>query len=302
VAYDNYQLVEGLGTGWGYACVIATPDKKILFDTGADSPTLISNMEGLDIEPDSMEIVVLSHAHLDHVGGLDGFLQRKGHVTVYIPSSFPNSVRDVITARGEEYEDVTDATEISAGFHTTGEMGGAIIEQSVVLDTPVGSVVITGCAHPGIVSIVARAKEMLPGKEVHFVMGGFHLLSASDSQLTSIIGAFRDLGVQKVAPSHCSGDRCQQLFKEEYGIHYIESGVGHTTIYSRTRPTLTRVGSTLSLSWEPFDTGAYAVQFRDDLLSGKWRNAPGTWPITDTIWTEPDISQVDKRYYRIVSR
>ncbi len=57
-----------------------------------------------------------------------------------------------------------------------------------------------------------------------------------------------------------------------------------------------------SLTWEPFDTGAYAVQSRDDLRVGKWRNAPGAWPITDTTWTDEDISLIRIRYYRIISR
>lgn len=105
-------------------------------------------------------------------------------------------------------------------------MGTWIKEQSLVLNTEKGLVVITGCAHPGVVNIAKKAKQILPDKNIYLVMGGFHLSGASDSELRSIIKGFRDIGVQKVAPSHCSGDRCRELFKEEYKQDYIESGVG----------------------------------------------------------------------------
>ena len=63
-------------------------------------------------------------------------------------------------------------------------------------------------------------------ENIYLVLGGFHLSGAGDSELRSIVNNFRKLGVQKVAPCHCSGDRCRELFKEEYGDDFIENGVG----------------------------------------------------------------------------
>jgi len=105
-------------------------------------------------------------------------------------------------------------------------MGISIKEQSLVLNTKEGLVVITGCAHPGVVNIAEKARQILPDKSIYLVMGGFHLSGASDSQLKTIIKGFRDLGVQRVAPSHCSGDRCRELFREEYKENYVEGGAG----------------------------------------------------------------------------
>ncbi len=105
----------------------------------------------------------------------------------------------------------------------------ARFEQFLVLETPKGLVVITGCAHPGIVQIVQKAKEMLE-KDVYFVIGGFHLLNDSDSQVRSKIGQFRSMGVQKVGASHCTGDRAIALFEQEYGNDFVPSGVGQLTI------------------------------------------------------------------------
>ena len=228
--YDNYRVDPNLTTSWGFGCVIRTPDKNILFDTGGDSSILLSNMEKMKIDPNDINIVVISHIHGDHVGGLNGFLERNRDVKVYIPSSFPNSIREKIKSYGAEYQDVKGSMQISNRIWTTGEMGTWIKEQSLVLDTEKGLVVITGCAHPGVVNIAKKTKQILPHKNIYIVMGGFHLSGASDSKLRSIIKGFRDIGVQKVAPSHCSGDRCRELFKEEYKEDYVESGVGKIII------------------------------------------------------------------------
>ena len=226
ILYDNYEHGPDLQTDWGFSCLIEGLEKTILFDTGGNNSVLLSNMEKLSIEPGEIDVVVISHIHGDHVGGLEGFLQRNGRVKVYIPASFPNSWREKITSYGAEYQDVANTMKISENSYTTGEMGTWLKEQSLILHTQQGLIVITGCAHPGIVKIIQRAKQIIPDTPVYLVMGGFHLSGASDSELKSIIKGFRDLGVLKVAPSHCSGDRCRKLFEEEYKEDFIMSGVG----------------------------------------------------------------------------
>jgi len=228
--YDNYQVNPELETGWGFSCLVRQSSESeggfsILFDTGADSPTLLSNMEKLGIKPDEIDIVVLSHIHGDHIGGLTGFLGKNKNVKIYIPASFPDSIREGIESHEAEYQDVKESVQISETVFSTGELGTWVKEQSLIIDTEKGIIVITGCAHPGIVNIVERAKELLQ-KEVYLVLGGFHLSGASDPELKSIINNFRKIGVQKVAPCHCSGDRCRQLFGEGYKENFIENGVG----------------------------------------------------------------------------
>lgn len=63
-------------------------------------------------------------------------------------------------------------------------------------------------------------------------MGGFHLSSSLLSELSGIIQGFREMGVYKVAPSHCSGDKCRELFEKEYQEDYIHSGVGMEIVLS----------------------------------------------------------------------
>jgi len=223
--YDNNQYDPKLKTGWGFSCLVKFEDENVLFDTGADSPTLLSNMEKLGIDPQEIEIVVLSHIHGDHVNGLWGLLERNGEVKVYIPDSFPDSFREKIKSYGASYQNVKGPTQIREGVYSTGELGIFIKEQALVVKTEKGLVVLTGCAHPGVVNMVRKAKEFV-GDEVCLVMGGFHLGGTPDSEIEEIIKDFQQLGIDKVAPCHCSGDRARQLFQTRFGENYLENGVG----------------------------------------------------------------------------
>jgi 7,8-dihydropterin-6-yl-methyl-4-(beta-D-ribofuranosyl)aminobenzene 5'-phosphate synthase len=94
-----------------------------------------------------------------------------------------------------------------------------------MISTDKGTVVITGCAHPGIVNILKTAKDILEDK-IQLVMGGFHLGAMSKPKLEEIITSFRKLGVERVGPCHCSGDLARRMFKQEYGNGYMNVGVG----------------------------------------------------------------------------
>ncbi|MBC8218447.1 MAG: hypothetical protein H8E73_08285 [Planctomycetes bacterium] len=233
VLYDNYTLTEGCTTDWGFSCFIKGMEKCILFDAGAYGNILLGNMDKLGISAQDAELMVISHNHGDHTGnwqtngGVFSFLARNSNILAYLPSSVPSGPIQTIKATGATTQIVNAQMQLCDGVHLTGLMGG--IEQSMVLDTPKGLVVITGCAHPGIVSIIQKAKQMLD-KDIYFVFGGFHLLNDSDSQVMSKIGQFKSLGVQKVGASHCTGDRAIELFSQEYGKDFVPIGVGKLTI------------------------------------------------------------------------
>jgi len=224
--YDNYLAAPGLKTGWGFSCLVKAGKKNILFDTGADFETLFYNMERMGIDIKRVDSVFLSHVHGDHTGGLKGVLKKSENLTVYIPDSFPDSIRELIKSFGGEYVNVKEPAEISEEIFSTGELGDLIKEQSLILNSEKGLIIITGCAHPGILNTIEKAKEMFPEEKIYLVLGGFHLTGASDYRLNSIIDRFKELEVQKVAPCHCSGDRCRELFKKEYKENFIENGVG----------------------------------------------------------------------------
>ena len=225
IVYDNYPYDRRLQSDWGFSCLVILRERALLFDTGGDGDLLLENMKKLGIDPKRISTVFLSHIHGDHVGGLPAFLRQNRKVTVYVPGSFPARLKEEIRYSGATLEEVRQAAEVFPGVFTTGELDGGIKEQSLVLRSPRGLVVITGCAHPGIVNVVRKAKEI--GKDrIYLVLGGFHLGGADPSSIGEVIEIFLKLGVEKVAPCHCSGDRARKLFEKHFGSSYIPSGVG----------------------------------------------------------------------------
>ncbi|OQX84686.1 MAG: hypothetical protein B6D55_08565 [Candidatus Omnitrophica bacterium 4484_70.2] len=218
--YDNYQVDKRLETAWGFATLIKTPCELILFDTGGDSEILLSNMKKLGINPASIKKVVISHIHGDHVGGLESFLEKNNDVTVFIPKSFPQSIKNMIVQKGAKFIKVSASRKISDFIYTTGKLPDPPEEQSLIIVSKKGLIVITGCAHPGIVNIVKKVKKLMKKDKIYLVVGGFH------HPPISCVKEFRKLQVEKVAPSHCTGDLVREAFRREYKENFIEYGVG----------------------------------------------------------------------------
>ncbi len=225
VVYDNNPYKEGLETAWGFSCLITGSEKTILFDTGADGSSLLGNMEKLAIEPDSIDTVVLSHIHGDHTGGLHSFLEKNREVTVYLPKSFPKRFKDNAASCGAKIVEVEQSLKVCENVYSTGLLGGWIKEQSLIIRTNKGLIIITACAHPGIVKIINTAKDLLKDDTL-LVMGGFHLEWASKAKTEKIISAFRQLGLRYVGPCHGSGDKAKSLFEKHFGKNYINIGAG----------------------------------------------------------------------------
>jgi 7,8-dihydropterin-6-yl-methyl-4-(beta-D-ribofuranosyl)aminobenzene 5'-phosphate synthase len=225
VIYDNNPYKQGLETAWGFSALITGPEKTILFDTGGDGSILLGNMKKLAIEPNNIDTVVLSHIHGDHTGGLSSFLEKNPDVTVYLPESFPKKFKDNVLSFHSRIVEIGQSLKICENVYSSGQLGKLIKEQSLIVRTDKGLIVITGCAHPGIVKIVNKAKDLLES-DILLVMGGFHLEWATKGKTEKIISAFKQMGVQYVGPSHCSGDRARSLFEQRFGENYINLGAG----------------------------------------------------------------------------
>jgi len=225
VLYDNYSYEERLHTSWGFSCLVEMAEKTILFDTGAKDNKIIDNMNALNISPEIIDEVVISHDHWDHTGGLEAVLQKNPNVTVYLLESFSVDTKRVVKSAKAKLVEVADSFEILPRVYTTGEIEGSVNEQTLILKTVKGLIIISGCAHPGIVKMIKESRK-IAGGDVLFVIGGFHLMQHSKAAIEMIIEQFKDIGVQYVAATHCTGDSAIAMFKKAYGEKYIQAGVG----------------------------------------------------------------------------
>jgi len=254
ILYNNVPYDRNLTTAWGFSCLIEGLEKTILFDTGGDGRILLSNMEKLKVDPQKIDVVIISHIHWDHRGGLLSFLDKNNKealpqsgknlvnraplvegasearphnkVTVYLPVSLPQDFKEKARRRGAKVISVHNPVKICENVYSTGELGTWVKEQSLVIDTPKGLMVVTGCAHPGVVNIVRNAQELLKKERVYLVLGGFHLLAYSEPQVKRIIKNLKAIGVKKVGPSHCTGGRPIELFRKAWGEDFFDLGCG----------------------------------------------------------------------------
>jgi 7,8-dihydropterin-6-yl-methyl-4-(beta-D-ribofuranosyl)aminobenzene 5'-phosphate synthase len=227
VLFDNRPFAKGLEASWGYSCLIRGTQRTILFDTGGDGRILMSNMSKMGIDPSLVDVVFLSHKHWDHSGGLKSVLDVKDKPSVFIPASCPDGFKGEIDLGGGKVVEVDRPQALCSRVWSSGQMGGNLAEQSLVIDTDYGSVVLTGCAHPGIVEIIKRIHR-IGQSDIALLMGGFHLRDSAQGEVRRIIRHLRRMWVLRVAPSHCTGDDAIATFRREYGPDFLETGVGST--------------------------------------------------------------------------
>ena len=188
ILYDN-EAKQGFRKGWGFSCLIELNNAKILFDTG-DGPDFLFNLQKFNITPQEITYCILSHPHNDHIGGLGHLLQVNSELRVIVPSFFPVKLKMQIMSSCQMhetfgYEQIMDDLYVDTALNH-------LYEQFCVIKLDQGLLIITGCAHPGLDSIIQQVKGYnLP---LFGVIGGFH--------------GFRKFGVLKelqfVVPGHCT--------------------------------------------------------------------------------------------------
>ena len=164
IIYDNEVTKEGLKADWGFSALIETESASpILFDTGANGSILLHNMKELNINPADIGIIVISHSHWDHTGGIPEILKENKTAELYIPGSFHISDTD------RKVTIVKEAVQICQDVFSTGELEG--VEQSLALKTDKGIFVVVGCSHPGVENILGAASKF---GALYGIVGGLH--------------------------------------------------------------------------------------------------------------------------------
>jgi len=225
---DNNSYDKRLRVSCGFSCLVSTgiEGSTVLFDTGNHSSTLLYNINLLGIDPKKINIIVCSHIDDDHIGGLFGFLKENHQVTVYVPTFFGKSFGERIVGFGAKCINVSLPTEITDGIYSTGEMGEWIKEQSLIINTPQGLVILVACGHPGILKVIKGARKVVRGEIFLVLGGGFRFNDLNDKEINKIVDEFQNMGIVKVAPCHSSSEKTTRLFKRVYQEGFIKTGVG----------------------------------------------------------------------------
>lgn len=259
-------LVNGKGVGeWGYSALVEVDGKKILFDTGARPETVLQNANEMGIDLSDVEDVFLSHNHWDHTGGLLTLRKelkksnpnalKRVHVGAGIFSKRVNSDNTLLATKAAlesdnvEFSIYSEQHELFPGVWITGpvkrvhdernwsgngkiETTDGIVEdnipedQSLVIDTQDGFVLISGCGHAGLVNTLEHISANINQEKVFAIIGGFHLITATDEQLKWTAGHLQNFGVSKIIGSHCTGINALYTLKDLMSLDRKNAVVG----------------------------------------------------------------------------
>ncbi|NIS16475.1 MAG: MBL fold metallo-hydrolase, partial [Aliifodinibius sp.] len=108
IVFDNNSISDLFEGAWGFSCLIEGKAKHILFDTGGGGELLLRNLRNLDKSSSDIEMIILSHKHADHVGGLREVLEENGNLEVCMLPSFPDNVKETVKFAGSRLIESVD--------------------------------------------------------------------------------------------------------------------------------------------------------------------------------------------------
>ncbi len=251
----------------GFSALIEpTEGDPLLFDTG-QGLTLLHNAGRMNKDLSLVKQVVISHGHYDHSGGLVPLLEQcgakqvLGHPSLFrsryrvkdtgecYPIAIPAS-REELEQRGAAFDLSKEFRAVAPGIFLTGEvprvtdfetgdqglycdcsgqeLDSTPDDQSLVLETEKGLVLIMGCCHAGFVNTVEHVAYMTGRRDIYAVVGGTHLGFCSQQQLAMTIAAVRTIGIKKLAASHCTGFAASARLSREFPKEFQVAMVGYT--------------------------------------------------------------------------
>jgi 7,8-dihydropterin-6-yl-methyl-4-(beta-D-ribofuranosyl)aminobenzene 5'-phosphate synthase len=252
---DNYVDTACLVAEHGFSCLIEAESSKILFDTG-QGEALLNNMRRLNI-PRDIGMIVFSHGHYDHTGGLSRYPDELAEYSKDIYASRYIFDEHLKKTKGGQYAYIgfeAERTEVEQKYklHLNGSMteiskniflSGPITryeefsadtllyskvggeygkdmfrdEQYLVVKVPEGIHIITGCTHCGAANLLMDAKDKFPETRILSLTGGLHMFRSKEQQVEHVIQFLEKEDVQSINTGHCTGLDAAIQMKQRLG-------------------------------------------------------------------------------------
>ncbi len=256
---------RGLLAEWGLSILIEVDGEFILMDTGGGA-VAANNAEALNLDLRKVSRIVLSHGHYDHTGGLRDILTKTrgaeviAHPDVWAPKyAQPEDeperyigipfVREELESLGASFTLSREPVWLTDQIVTTGEIPmktefesidpqlyvrkGDVLQpdelpddRALIIKTEQGLVVVLGCAHRGAINTLKHAQELTGEERIYAVIGGMHLMVATEERVLLTATALQELGVKRVAASHCTGLPAASLLAQQLGESFTFNSVG----------------------------------------------------------------------------
>jgi len=263
---ENTVAKPGFVGEWGLSILVQVDDHNILFDTGAESAA-VKNADKIGFDLKTIDTIMLSHAHQDHTGGLREILKRTGypriitHPALWFPKFKRGTANGPMNFNGipfcrEEIEKSADLrlsarpVILSHGLMTSGEIAQTtafetvgtqffikdngdlqpdyfVDEQALFIKTAEGLVIVSGCAHRGIINTIRHAQNVTGEKTVHTIVGGTHLYDKSDSDIDKTISELMAMEIKNIGVSHCTGLNAAMKLGAALGDRFFLNNAGH---------------------------------------------------------------------------
>lgn len=251
----------------GLCFFIETDDCTMLFDTG-QSDAFLSNARTLNLDATAVDLVVLSHGHYDHSGGLRALIEKTSNFKLYVGKGFfdekygyennaweflgNNFDRDYLEEKNIDYQEVEPGlTAIAPGVSiVTGfprlhqdevinkrfkiKKDGKFTEDPfddevlLALNSPKGLIVILGCSHPGMKNMIDYTSEVT-GTDVYAVLGGTHLIEAGQKCMEQSLAYLQRDSLEILGVSHCTGADAMGIL-EKSNSRYFRNRTGSSLI------------------------------------------------------------------------
>ncbi len=221
---NGFKKSDYLIKRWGLSILI---NEDILFDTFSDPEFLMLQIQEKQIDIKKIKHIILSHEHWDHINGLWSILEQNPQVTVYFGKHFTSEFKEKVKTYKTQIIEIEQSIKVYDNVFTTPEFCGnyknqALYESGLVVKTPKGLVLFTGCAHPKLAIMINAVIEQF-GDNLYLLVGGFHLSNSDHNEIRELINYLHQKGIQKIMPLHCTGEQAEKLIKQSFGENYIQN-------------------------------------------------------------------------------